>query len=74
MGDGSAGSPSLSFASEGSTGIYRGAAGQFDIAILGVMRLALTATGLSIVGNISANSASFSGTVNALGGVLGGTF
>jgi hypothetical protein len=74
LGNGNAGSPALSFAAEGSTGIYRGSAGQFDIAILGVMRLALTAGGLSIVGDISANSASFSGTVNALGGVFGGNF
>lgn len=74
LGDGNAGSPALSFALEASTGIYRGAAGQFDIAVLGVMRLALTSSGLTIVGNVNANAGVFSSTVNAVGGILGGTF
>jgi hypothetical protein len=61
--DGSVGSPSLKFASETSTGIYRSAAGQFDIAILGVNRLALTATGVTV-----------NGTGTFTSGIAGGTF
>lgn len=61
--DGSVGSPSLSFASESSTGVYRASAGQFDVSILGTQRMSLTATGLSITGT---------GTFS--GGVSGGTF
>lgn len=61
--DGTVGAPSLNFASEPTTGIYRAAAGQFDIAILGVNRFALTASGLAIAG-----------TGNFTGGVSGGVF
>jgi len=53
----------LNFSSETTTGIYRAAAGEFDIAILGANRLALTATGLAI-----------DGTGNFTGGISGGTF
>jgi hypothetical protein len=61
--DGTVSTPSLNFISETSTGVYRVAAGQFNTAILGVLRSTLSATGLSIVGT---------GTFS--GGVLGGTF
>lgn len=61
--DGSVGAPSLYFGSEATTGIYRAGAGQFDIAILGVMRAAVSATGLSVVGT---------GTFS--GGISGGTY
>ena len=61
--DGSVGSPSLNFGSEPTTGIYRAGAGEFDISILGVKRLALLAAGLTITG-----------TGTFTGGVLGGTF
>jgi len=63
LNNGSVGAPSLNFSSETSTGIYRAAAGEFDIAILGANRLALTATGLAI-----------DGTGNFTGGISGGTF
>lgn len=53
LANGSVGSPSLKFASETSTGVYRGAAGEFDIAILGVNLFTLNATGLAINGTIS---------------------
>ena len=83
--NGNVGSPSLSFAAEGSTGVYRASAGQFNIAILGVLRFTLAATGLTIVGSVTANSAvltgdisaanaTFSGTLTAIGGIAGGTF
>jgi hypothetical protein len=61
--DGTVGNPSLNFANEVTTGVYRSSAGQFDIAILGVNRFTLTASSLSIAG---------SGTFT--GGISGGTF
>jgi hypothetical protein len=61
--NGSVGSPSLTFASEATTGIYRAASGEFNIAILGVLRSTLSATGLAIVG-----------TGNFTGGISGGAF
>lgn len=63
LSNGSAGSPSLNFANETSTGVYRASAGEFDISVLAVKRFALTATGLTITGT---------GTFS--GGVSGGTF
>jgi len=61
--NGSVGSPSLAFAAEATTGIYRAASGEFNTAILGVLRSTVSASGLAIVGT---------GTFS--GGVLGGTF
>jgi hypothetical protein len=61
--DGSVGAPALNFASEGTTGIYHGASGEFNTAILGVLRSTVSATGLAIVG-----------TGNFTGGVAGGIF
>lgn len=61
--DGSVGAPSLNFAAETSTGIYRPGSGEFGIAILGAQLFSLTATGLSVLG-----------TGNFTGGVQGGTF
>jgi hypothetical protein len=61
--NGSVGAPALNFASEGTTGIYRAASGEFNTAILGVLRSTVSASGLAIVG-----------TGNFTGGVAGGTF
>jgi len=61
--NGSVGAPSLNFSSETTTGIYRAASGEFNTAILGVLRQTVSASGLAIVGT---------GTFS--GGVLGGTF
>jgi hypothetical protein len=61
--NGSVGAPSLNFASETTTGIYRAASGEFNTAILGVLRSTVSASGLAVVGT---------GTFS--GGVLGGTF
>jgi hypothetical protein len=63
LNNGSVGAPSLNFSAETTTGVYRAASGEFDIAILGVNLFALTATGLNI-----------NGTGNFTGGVSGGTF
>jgi hypothetical protein len=63
LNSGSVGAPSLNFASETTTGIYRAASGEFNHTILGVLRSTLSATGLAIVG-----------TGNFTGGVAGGTF
>ena len=63
LSDGTVGAPSLSFASESDTGIYRPGAGQFAVTILGTQRLNVEATGISVTGT---------GTFS--GGVLGGTF
>ena len=44
--NGAAASPSLNFSSEPTTGVFRPAAGQFGIAILGVQKFMLTANGI----------------------------
>lgn len=61
--DGTVGTPSLNFAGETSTGIYRPAAGELAISVLGTKRVGVTATGVSVTGT---------GTFS--GGVQGGTF
>jgi hypothetical protein len=63
LNSGSVGAPSLNFSAETTTGVYRASSGEFNIAILGVLRSTLSATGLAIVG-----------TGNFTGGVAGGTF
>jgi len=63
LADGSVSAPSLNFGNEVTTGVYRASAGQFNTAILGVLRSTLSASGLAIVG-----------TGNFTGGVSGGTF
>ena len=61
--NGTVSSPALYFASEPTTGLYRNSSGEFNTAILGVLRSTLSATGLAIVG-----------TGNFTGGVSGGAF
>jgi hypothetical protein len=46
--DGTVGTPSLNFAAETSTGIYRAGAGQFNIAVGGSMAVDLTSAGMKI--------------------------
>ena len=50
LANGSAANPSLSFASEPSTGIFRSGAGSFNISILGTNRTEVNATGLEVTG------------------------
>jgi len=61
--NGTVSAPALYFASESNTGVYRAGTGQFNIAVLGVNLLSLTATGLTI-----------SGAGTFTGGISGGTF
>lgn len=61
--NGSAGSPSLNFASETNTGVYRPGAGRFGISILSNLVADVSATGLAVTGT---------GTFS--GGIAGGTF
>jgi len=51
--NGSVAAPSLNFASEVSTGIYRAAAGELNMAILGVNEFTLSAGGLAVPSGIS---------------------
>lgn len=51
--DGTVAAPSLNFASEVSTGIYRAAAGELNMAILGVNQFTLDANGLAVPSGIS---------------------
>lgn len=61
--DGSVTNPSLSFATESNTGIYRPSVGEFGITVLGNQIVDVTATGIDVTG---------SGTFS--GGISGGTF
>jgi hypothetical protein len=61
--DGTVSAPSLNFATENSTGIYRPANGELGMAILGVKLFGLSAAGLTI-----------SGTGTFTGGISGGVF
>ena len=61
--NGTVGVPSLSFAAEGDTGVYRPASGEFGVTVLGTQRLNVTSSGISVTG---------SGVFSA--GVSGGTF
>jgi hypothetical protein len=68
LNDGTVGAPALSYAAEATTGLYRAGAGQFNTAILGVVRSTLTATGLTIAGTVTGTTGTFTS------GVAGGTF
>jgi hypothetical protein len=61
--DGTAGAPSLNFANEPNTGIFRPGLGEFGLTILGVEMFALSSTGLTIPG-----------TGTFTGGISGGVF
>ena len=63
LANGSAVNPSLSFASEPNTGIFRSGSNAFNVSIAGTDRFEVNATGIQVAG-----SGNFSG------GILGGTF
>ena len=67
LADGTVSVPALSFASETNTGVYRAGAGQFNTAVLGVVRSTLSATGLAVNGTGTFGS-------GVTGGIAGGTF
>ena len=68
IGNGSVAAPSLRFASETTTGVYRAAAGQFNIGILGTNRVTVSATGLAVNGAVSGTTGTFTS------GIEGGVF
>jgi len=68
LNDGTVGAPALSYAAESTTGLYRAGAGQFNTAILGVVRSTLTATGLTIAGTVTGTTGTFTT------GITGGSF
>jgi hypothetical protein len=63
LANGSVSSPSLYFASETNTGVYRAGAGAWDVTILGTNRFEVNASGITV-----------NGTGTFSGGVLGGIF
>jgi len=83
--DGTVGTPSLNFAAETGTGVYRPAAGEFGVSVLGTQRLKATAAGVAVTGAVAASGAvsgttgTFSSTVSGTTGtfttgIAGGTF
>jgi hypothetical protein len=72
--DGSVGTPSLNFAAETGTGVYRPAAGQLGISVLGTQRFRATATGVTVTGVVTASGAVSGTTGTFTTGVAGGTF
>jgi hypothetical protein len=67
LANGSVGAPSLSFSSEGTTGVYRPASGEFGIAILGSQVLNVNAAGIIVTGTAQIGS-------GTSGGIAGGAF
>jgi hypothetical protein len=61
--NGNVSSPSLNFASETTTGLYRPGAGQQAMSILGVQRMLLEAAGMTVTGSVVATT-----------GISGGSF
>lgn len=73
--NGSAGSPSLNFGSETSTGIYRPGAGRLGISVLGTQVVDVNSSGMDVTGDVSATgNVSATGTGNFTAGISGGVF
>jgi hypothetical protein len=67
LANGSVGSPSLQFASETTTGIYRPASGELAVSILGSQVFDVTSAGIIVTGTAKVGS-------GVTGGIAGGTF
>jgi hypothetical protein len=72
--NGSVGSPSLAFVSETNTGIYRPAAFEFGISVVGTQRFKATTTGATVTGLLTSTAGVTTTTVTATTGISGGTF
>lgn len=72
--DGTVGTPSLNFAAETGTGLYRPAAGELGIAVLGTKRVGVTASGIAVTGAVAASGAVSGTTGTFTTGIAGGTF
>ena len=66
IGDGSAAVPSLSFASETTTGLFRPSANVLGLAVAGTSRATVTTTGLTVTGTVTPT-----GSVHAPNGTVG---
>lgn len=73
MADGSVSSPSLNFATELTTGVYRPASGQWAASILGVQRLLLSAAGAAITGDLSVSGGATVGGTTTLSALTAST-
>lgn len=73
LSNGTVSSPSLNFASETTTGIYRFLPGQLAISILGVQRAVFRSSGLQIFGQIQASQLVVSADNAAIGNLTFGT-
>lgn len=69
LSNGTVGAPSLSFAAESNSGMYRPGAGTIGFSILGTNRVSISATGVSITGGVTAT-----GVGTFVGGITGGSF
>lgn len=72
--DGTVGTPSLNFAAETGTGLYRPSAGHLGLAVLGTKIAELSATGIAITGDMAATGAVSGTTGTFTSGIAGGTF
>jgi hypothetical protein len=67
LANGAVGAPSLQFASETTTGIYRPASGEFGVTVLGSQILDVTSSGIVVTGTARVGS-------GVTGGIAGGIF
>lgn len=72
--DGTVGTPSLNFAAETGTGLYRPATGELGISVLGTKRVGVTAAGVDVTGAMAASGAVSGTTGTFTTGIAGGTF
>lgn len=72
---GSAASPSISYTSDGTTGIYSPGTGQVAVTTAGAQRVLVNSSGLSVTGALAATgTSSLNGVVNVGGGITPGNY